>query len=146
MDYQPGFSYRHPNNGLPLFAQTDNLRYEHLPHCRVQYLFLCPLPTTPRHLGVQSQGPLLLLILGQTESDVWRVEGALTQERHIVSWHLGLPGRPGHWADFRMEFTWMGGTEEVVRAGCDDQGRSAKAAANFRRAADRGSAPPPQSV
>lgn len=92
---QPGLCYQHPENGLPVFAHTDSLRYENLPHSRVQFPFVRSLPTAPTHLGVQSQGPLPVLVLGQTESDLWLVEGALTQQRHVISWHLGLPSRPG---------------------------------------------------
>ncbi len=114
---QPGLCYQHPGSGLVVFAHTDNLRYENLPHSRVQFPFLRPLPTTPTQFGVQSQGPLPVLVLGQTESDLWLVEGALTQKRHLISWHLELPSRPGSCADRRSEFTWMGGAEEVVRAG-----------------------------
>ena len=55
-------------------------------------------------------------MLGQTESSLWLVEGALTQQRHLISWHLGLPSLRVH-GDRRSEFTWMGGSEEVVRAG-----------------------------
>ena len=113
----PGVCYQHPGSGLAVFAHTDNLRYENLPHSRVQYPFIRSLPTTPIHLGVQSQGPLPVLALGQTESDVWLIEGALTQQRHMISWHLGLPSQPGRWADCASEFTWMGGLEEVVPAG-----------------------------
>ena len=114
---QPGFCYHHPGGGLVVFAHTDNLRYENLPHSRVQFPFLRPLPTTPTHLGVQSQGPLPALVLGQTESDLWLVEGALTQTRHFISWHLGLPSHAGSCADRRSEFTWMGGAEEIIPAG-----------------------------
>ncbi|SPE60253.1 putative Alpha-1,6-galactosidase [Verrucomicrobia bacterium] len=115
---QPGLRYQHPAAcGLALFAHTDNLRYENLPHSRVQFPFVRSLPTKPLHLGVQSQGPLPALILGQTESRFWLVEGALSQQRHLISWHLGLPSRSDAWADRRSEFTWMGGCEEVVPAG-----------------------------
>jgi len=113
----PGVRYQHPGSGLAVFAHTDNLRYENLPHSRVQYPFIRSLPTTPTHLGVQSQGPLPVLALGQTESDVWLIEGALTQQRHLISWHLGLPSQPGRWADCHSEFTWMGDSVEIVRPG-----------------------------
>src|SRR5208283_2332165 len=37
---QPGLRYQHLENGLAVFAHTDNLRYENLPHSRVQFPFV----------------------------------------------------------------------------------------------------------
>ncbi len=103
--------------GLPVFAHSENLRYENLPQSRQTYPFLRPLPQEPRCFGRQGLGPMPALVIGRTEHDRWLVEGAATQERHAPSWQLGLPAAPGRMLEYRSAFFWNGAAREEVASG-----------------------------
>lgn len=100
-----------------VYAHAENLRYEVLPHCRVMYPFLRPLPTTEVWLGAQPCGGIPALVVGKVNGNTWLVEGALTQERHRLTWHLGLPSADGRILDGRSQFFWTGGHAETVLVG-----------------------------
>lgn len=100
-----------------VYAHAENLRYEVLPHCRVMYPFLRPLPTTEVGLGAQPCGGIPALVVGQVNGNTWLLEGALTQERHRLTWHIGLPSGNGRILDGRSQFFWTGGHAETVLPG-----------------------------
>ncbi len=104
-------------NNLLVYANSENLRYELLPHCRVTFPFLRPLPPTRTQVGAQASGPIPALFFGQTDSELWLLEGQFTQDRHLLTWHVGLPVAKGQAVDYRSECTWTGGAAETVAAG-----------------------------
>jgi hypothetical protein len=104
-------------HGLPVFAHSENLRYENLPHSRETYPFVRPLPESSRVYGRQGLGPMPVLILGRVTQDRWLVEGAATQDRHAPSWHLDLTTAPGRMLEYRSEYFWNGGSVEEVAPG-----------------------------
>ncbi|NLO75094.1 MAG: hypothetical protein GX100_13440 [candidate division WS1 bacterium] len=100
--------------GVPLFGNSQNLRYELLPHSRPQWPFLSPLPLSPLRVGAQADGLIPALFLGESDGDCWLLEAALTQARHEPSWHLDLPSCPPHVLELRSEYTWIGGPETLA--------------------------------
>lgn len=100
--------------GVPVFGNSQNLRYELLPHSRPLFPFLAPIPLSPLRVGAQAQGLIPALFLGETDGDHWLLEAALTQERHESSWHLALPTVRGRTLDCRSEYTWVGSAETVA--------------------------------
>jgi hypothetical protein len=114
---QPGPRIGSSSGGLMVYANSENLRYEKLPHCRLTYPFVRPIPPDPTLVGAQASGPIPALFLGQTEGARWLLEGAFTQERHVLSWHLGLPTGKGRVLDYRSAYLWTGGAPETVGAG-----------------------------
>jgi hypothetical protein len=104
-------------HGLPVFAHSENLRYERLPHSRPTYPLVRPLPETGGWYGRQGVGPIPALILGRQNQDRWLVEGQASQERHASSWFLGLTTVPGRLLDYHSEFFWNGSSEEEVAPG-----------------------------
>ena len=103
--------------GQAVFAHSENLRYENLPHSFPTYPFVRPLPEAARWYGRQGVGPIPALVLGRLSQDRWLVEGQASQERHASSWHVGLTAVPGRILDYRSEFFWNGGAEEEVAPG-----------------------------
>jgi hypothetical protein len=105
------------HHGIPVFAHSENLRYENMPHSRETFPFIRPLPEASRWYGRQGLGPMPALVLGRVTQDRWLVEGAASQERHMPSWHLGLTTVPGRMLDYKSEYCWNGASEEQVKAG-----------------------------
>jgi hypothetical protein len=103
--------------GVPVFAHSENLRYEILPQSRETYPFVRPLPETGRWYGRQGIGPMPVLVLGRLGKDRWLVEGAASQERHMPSWHLDLPGESGRLLEYRSGYFWNGASAESVAPG-----------------------------
>jgi hypothetical protein len=103
-------------NALPVYAHSDNLRYEKLPHSRVTYPFVRPLPERKTHIGTQASGPIPALILGHTDGRRWLVEGALTQERHTPSWYIAIPNSR-KMLEYRSAYIWNGSSDEVIKPG-----------------------------
>jgi hypothetical protein len=104
-------------HGLTVFAHSENLRYENLPHSRETFPFVRPLPESHRVYGRQGLGPMPVMILGRVTKDRWLVEGAASQDRHMPSWHFDLTTAPGRMVDYRSEYFWNGGSQEQVGAG-----------------------------
>ncbi len=104
-------------HGLPVFAHSENLRYENLPHSRETYPFIRPLPESSRVYGRQGLGSMPVLILGRVTKDRWLIEGAATQDRHLPSWRLDLTTAPGRMLDYRSDYFWNGGSIEEVAPG-----------------------------
>ena len=103
--------------GVPLYAHSQNLRYENLPHCRLDFPFIRPLPTEPVRIGAQASGPIPALILGSTDCDLWLLEGAFSEERHVLCWEIGLPRDGRRRLECQSRFTWTGGHPELVMPG-----------------------------
>ncbi|MBI3987907.1 MAG: alpha-galactosidase [Lentisphaerae bacterium] len=112
-----GVRLRNPGYAHWVYAHTDNLRYENLPHCRPEFPFIRPLPASPVRLGAPGSGPIPALLLGHALGRMWLLEGALTQQRHYPTWHLAIPSDPGRAADYRSEYAWTGGAPETAAAG-----------------------------
>jgi len=104
-------------HGLPVFAHSENLRYENLPHSRETFPFVRPLPEAHRVYGRQGLGPMPVMVLGRITQDRWLVEGAGSQERHSPSWHLDLTLTPGRMLEYRSEYFWHGGADEQIQPG-----------------------------
>ncbi len=113
-DGAPGVRVPGGTKGLLVHAHSENLRHESLPHCRAEFPFIRPLPRTPTRLGAQASGPIPALFCGQTNGTHWLMEGQFTQNRHLLSWYLGIPSTPERTADYRSEYTWTGGAPEQV--------------------------------
>ncbi len=103
--------------GLPVFAHSENLRYEVLPQSRPTFPFIRPIPESTRWFGRQGVGPMPVMVIGRLDGDRWLVEGAASQQRHAGSWQLGLPQADGRLAEYRSEFFWNGASQEQVAAG-----------------------------
>jgi hypothetical protein len=104
-------------HGLTVFAHSENLRYENLPHSREAFPFVRPLPESHRIYGQQGLGPMPVMIIGRVTKDRWLVEGAASQDRHAPSWHLDLSTAPGRMMEYKSEYFWIGGSPEEVPAG-----------------------------
>lgn len=100
----------------PVYAHSQNLRYERLPVCAVAFPFIRPLPPEPLRVGDQASGPVPALLLGRAGGRHWLLEAAFTQDRHVLSWQVGMATRSGGLAACRSEFTWTGGHPELVPA------------------------------
>ncbi len=103
--------------GLAVYAHSENLRYENLPLSRPTYPFVRPLSESTRWYGRQGVGPMPALVLGKTNSDRWLLEASATQNRHALSWHLGLPTAAGQMLDYCAQFFWNGASLETLEPG-----------------------------
>lgn len=99
----------------PVYGHAENLRFEQLPHCQVEYPLLRPVSNPPRRLETAAVGAIPLLLIGRTGHNSWLLEGALTQNRHLLGWEIGLPSQPQRPADHRSRFFWTGGHPEVLK-------------------------------
>ncbi len=103
--------------GLLVYGHMNNLRYERLPHCRVTYPFLRPLPTCEEQIGQPGCSSIPLLLLGVSHGQLWLAEGAFTERRHLLTWHLDLPRERGRLLSYSSEFVWTGGGRETAPPG-----------------------------
>ncbi|MEM0201416.1 MAG: hypothetical protein QXD23_03350 [Candidatus Micrarchaeaceae archaeon] len=105
------------NLGIPVYMHTDNLRYEKLPHCRPIFPLIRPLPTEDLYIGDQPSGPIPVIFLGYGgDSNIWLMEGSLTQKRHLISWKIGLPNETNRMLEYKSIYTWTGGMPEFVNS------------------------------
>lgn len=103
-------------HNTPVYANAENLRLERLPYSRFEFPFIRQIPVSPVHVGTQSSGPIPVTFFSNPNSDIWLMEGSLTQKRHLQNWHFGMSkDNPGK-IDYRCEFTWTGGSPEIVQA------------------------------
>lgn len=103
--------------GICTFAHSENLRYEQLPLSQPVYPFVRPLPENGRWYGRQGVGPMPALVLGRLDQDRWLVEGAASQKRHMPSWRLELPSKPGRMIDYQSGYFWNGASTEQIAPG-----------------------------
>ncbi len=105
------------HTSLPVFAHSENLRYEDLPVSRQTFPFIRPLPEQGRWFGRQGIGPIPAMVLGRRDHNRWLVEGSASQDRATASWHLSLPTQSDRMVDYCSEYMWNGQSQEALAAG-----------------------------
>ncbi len=115
---QQGVCIKNSHFNGPVYMHTDNLRYEQSSYYLSEFPLIRPIPTDTIHIGCQPSGPIPVIFFGSPDNqdNVWLMEGAFTQKRHILTWQIGLPQKEDRVFEYKSLFMWTGGSEEVCKA------------------------------
>lgn len=98
------------------YAHSENVRHEKHPHFTSTYPFIRPLPTNPIRFGDSPSNGIPALLIGTQGGSRWLMAGAMTQNKHLLSFEIGLPQSQNAPIVFETRNTWNGFENEVVPA------------------------------
>ena len=104
-------------NGAGFYAHSDNLRIERFPQFRSVYPYIRPIPDNSIQLGGVASEPVPVIFMGDLDSGLWLMEGAVTQNRHWLSWNVSHSAIMNSAIECESVFKWLGTPFETVESG-----------------------------